>query len=115
VTVFLFSPPRRAEKEWPAADVYRTSWGWILKFDLAGVRMEDVQVHVSRRTVTVSGVRRDHLIEDGCSYYSMEITYSRFERTIDLPDDFDTAEFRMEYQDGILYVRIRTKQGNEKE
>ena len=55
-----------------------SGWGWILKFDLAGVRLEDVQVHVSKRTVMVSGVRRDCMVEDGCRHYSMEITYSRF-------------------------------------
>lgn len=119
MTVFLFSPGRQ-EKEWqPAVDVYRAAWGWILKFDLAGVRMEDVHVHVGKHTVTVSGIRRDYMLEDGCRYYSMEITYSQFERTIELPDDdLDVASkssnLRMDYRDGILFVRIRTK-GNEQE
>jgi HSP20 family protein len=115
VTVFLFSPGRQ-EQEWqPAVDVYRATWGWILKFDLAGVRMEDVHVHFGKHTVTVSGVRRDCMVEDGCRHYSMEITYSRFQRTIQLPDsDFSSADVRMDYRDGILFVRIRTK-GSEQE
>jgi HSP20 family protein len=113
VNVYLFKPPR--EKQWePAVDVYRTSWGWILKFDLAGVRMEDVHVHVSKRQVTVSGVRRDYMVEEGCRHYSMEISYSRFQRTIELPDDVNRENLRMDYRDGILLVRIRTK-GNEQE
>jgi HSP20 family protein len=114
VSVFLFSSAR-PEREWqPAADIYRASWGWILKFDLAGVRLEDVQVHVSKRMITVTGVRRDCLVEDGCRHYSMEITYSRFRRTIELPDTVESADLRMDYRDGILYVRIRTK-GDEQE
>ena len=76
--------------------------------------MEDVHVHVSKRQVTVSGVRRDYMVEDGCRHYSMEITYSRFQRTIELPDDVNRENLRMDYRDGILFVRIRTK-GNEKE
>ena len=115
MTVFLFSPGRQ-EKEWqPAVDVYRAAWGWILKFDLAGVRMEDVRVHVSKHSVTVSGIRRDCMVEDGCRHYLMEITYSRFERTIGLPDDdLNNGNVRMDYRDGILFVRIRTK-GSEQE
>jgi HSP20 family protein len=110
VSVFLFTSARE-EKEWqPPLDVYRTSWGWILKLDLAGIRMEDVNVHVTQRTVEVSGVRRDYMIEDGCSHYSMEITYSRFHRTIELPDDMDRSNLRMEYRDGILFVRIRREE-----
>jgi HSP20 family protein len=113
VNVFLFKPAR--EKQWePAVDVYRTNWGWILKFDLAGVRMDDVHVHVGKRQVTVSGVRRDYMVEEGCRHYSMEISYSRFQRTIELPDDVNRENLRMDYRDGILLVRIRTK-GNEQE
>lgn len=113
MNVYLFKP--EPEQQWkPAVDVYRTSWGWILKFDLAGVRMEDVHVHVTKRHVTVSGSRRDYMVEEGCRHYSMEISYSRFQRTIELPDDVNRENLRMDYRDGILLVQIRTK-GNEQE
>jgi HSP20 family protein len=106
---------QREVQEWqPALDVYRAACGWILKFDLAGVRMEDVHVHIGKHSVTVNGVRRDSMLEEaGCCHYSMEISYSRFERTIELPDDLDTARFRLDYRDGILFVRISVR--NEKE
>ena len=110
MTVFLFSPPRQGTVWHPAVDVYRTANGWILKFDLAGVRLDDVHVHVARRTVTVSGVRRDCLHESGCSHYSMEIRYSGFERTIELPEDLNAAKSRLEYRDGILLVRITQRE-----
>ncbi len=115
MTVFLFSHNVRQEQEWkPAADIYRAPWGWILKFDLAGVRMEDIDVRVSKRTVTVSGFRRDYMVEDGCLHYSMEISYSRFKRSIELPDDLTSAQFRLDYRDGILFVRIATNEGDTK-
>jgi HSP20 family protein len=106
--VSSFRFPLREIQVWqPAVDVYRTADGWILKFDLAGVKLEDVQVNVGSRTVTVSGVRRDWLLEEaGCCHYSMEINYSRFERTIELPGYLDRAKFRLDYRDGILFVRI---------
>lgn len=112
VSVFFFSQSRVAEWQ-PAVDIYRTTWGWIVKLDLAGVRMEDVHVQVSKQAVTVAGVRRDFLQEDGCSQYLMEITYSRFERKIELPEDLSKAQIRMDYRDGILYVRIRIGDSNE--
>jgi HSP20 family protein len=114
VTVFLFTPPRQ-EQDWqPAVDIYRTSTGWILKFDIAGVRLNDVHVHVSARSVTVSGVRRDWMMEDtGCRHYSMEISYSRFQRTIELPEDIQTAKLAVDYRDGILFVRIAKREEEE--
>jgi len=101
------------EAPWqPSADVYRTRDGWLLKFDLAGVRLEDVTVSVRGRRVSVSGVRRDSMVEEGCSYYSMEISYNRFERFIDMPADLENARVTLQARDGLLLVRMITE-GNE--
>ena len=114
MSVFLFSSERTQQDWQPAVDIYRTGDGWVLKFDLAGVRMEDVHVHVTRRALTVSGVRRDWMLEDsGCRHYSMEINYCRFQRTIELPDDIETARVAVEYRDGILTVRIAKNESEE--
>jgi HSP20 family protein len=93
----------------PSADVYRTRDGWLLKFDLAGVRPEDVMVAVRGRRVSVSGVRRDLMLEEGFSYYSMEISYNRFERSIEMPADLEHAQVMIEARNGLLLVRMITK------
>ncbi|HEX8986296.1 MAG TPA: Hsp20/alpha crystallin family protein [Bryobacteraceae bacterium] len=106
--VFLFAAARAAEEPcWrPSVDIYRTRGGWLLKFDLAGVRMEDVSVQVQGCRIRVSGVRRDWLLEQDASYYSMEIAYSRFERTIELPCHLENPGVNLEGRDGLLIVRI---------
>jgi HSP20 family protein len=96
----------------PLADVYRTNGSWLLKFDLAGVRLEDVTVAVRGRCVTVSGFRKDLAVEEGSSYYSMEISYNRFERTIEIPVSLENARISLQAEDGILLVRMNTE-GNE--
>ena len=93
----------------PSADVYRTRDGWLLKFDLAGVRPEDVTVSVRGRRVSVCGVRRDLMLEEGFSYYSMEISYNRFERSIEMPADLENAQVMIEARNGLLLVRMITK------
>ena len=80
----------------PSADIYRTRDGWVLKLDLAGVRPEDVVVSISGQRVTISGVRRDTIVEEGCSYYAMEISYNRFERSIEMPTDLGNARVSLE-------------------
>jgi HSP20 family protein len=93
----------------PAADIYRTRSGWLLKFELAGVTPEDVNIQVQRSRLTVSGVRRDLLVDEDCSFYSMEIAYNRFERTVELPCDLDKADIEFEFRNGILVVRVATE------
>jgi HSP20 family protein len=106
--LFLPAGTVARQADWqPSADVYRTRTGWLLKFDLAGVRPEDIELHVSGRSLTVRGLRRDCLLEEGCHHYRMEIAYSRFERTVEIAGDLDSAQIRTEHRDGMLIIRIQ--------
>jgi HSP20 family protein len=109
-SIYLPSSGETQENWTPPVDVYRKGkCGWLLKFDLAGVRPEDVRVRVGQSRVTVSGVRRDWVVEQGYSYHSMEISYNRFERTVELPGDLSGAEYSLEARDGLLLVRVEPR------
>jgi HSP20 family protein len=98
------------EATWrPAVDVYRTPKGWLLKFDLAGVRPEEVALTVEGCRVTIRGVRRDWLTEEGCTYYRMEITYNHFERSVELPCDVAPTRVETDYRHGLLLVHLITE------
>ena len=95
------------ETHWrPAADIYRTRTGWLVKYDLAGVKRKDIEVIVKGSQITINGFRRDRRLEDGCSHYSMEISYNRFERTLARPGDLHGAEIGVQSRDGILLLRL---------
>ena len=103
--------PAAAEAEhhsaWrPPADVYRGRQGWLIKLELAGVRQEDIQVSARGSCITIAGVRRDSSIYEDQTSYSMEISYNRFERTIELPCDLEQADIQADYCDVMLLVRI---------
>lgn len=95
----------------PAADIYRTPSGWLLKFELAGVTRDDVAIEIRGSRITVAGVRRDWVMEECCAHYSMEIAYNRFERAVELPCDLANARLDIEFRDGILMVRVTTLGG----
>jgi HSP20 family protein len=109
--VFFFPAVGRLhEPAWqPAADVYRTPYGWLVKFDLAGVSPEEVELTSQGPRLTVRGRRRDCGQEEGCVCYQMEIAYSAFERTLVLPSQLDRAEINAEFRLGMLLVRIQTE------
>ncbi len=93
----------------PNVDVYGTPDGWLVKFDLAGVRPEDLSVSVAGQRLTVRGRRRDCTLEQGHRYYRMEIAYSHFERSVELPTNLDPTRFSTEFDNGMLLVRLRTE------
>jgi len=106
-SLFLQVAESFQEVTWhPAADVYRTPTGWLVKLDLAGVRPEEIAVHVCGSRLTVRGIRRDWARDPGCNCVQMEITYSHFERSLELPSDLERAAIATEYRDGMLLVRI---------
>src|SRR5437660_887972 len=102
-SLFVPSGSLCGEASWhPSADVYRSRSGWLVKFDLAGVRPEDIVVSAGASRLTVCGRRRDWTIEEGHRYYRMEIAYSHFERTLELPCRLDDARITSEFREGML-------------
>ena len=94
----------------PAADVYRTQEGWIVKVDLAGVKPTDVDIIIDGDLLRISGSRRDGTCGEGVSHYQLEITYSRFEKMIRFPRSIEHASIERDYHDGLLILRLREEQ-----
>jgi HSP20 family protein len=98
---------------YPAADVYNTPDGWIVKIELAGVSAEDLDIEIEGNTLYIAGIRRDKTCSgDGVSYHQMEITYSRFEKNLQFPDVIEGAKLEHDYSDGLLFIYLK-KGGNE--
>ena len=91
----------------PAADVYRSRDGWIVKVDLAGVKPADVEVTVDGDLLRINGSRRDATCGEGISHYQLEITYSRFEKMIRFPRSIQQASIDQDYRDGLLILQLR--------
>lgn len=91
----------------PSADVYRGVKDWLVKFDLAGVRPQDITLVVDGRRLTVKGIRRDFSVLEKQTAFSMEISYNQFERTIELPVDIENARMTHEYRDGMYLIIIQ--------
>lgn len=92
---------------YPAADVYQTPEGWIVKIELAGVSAEDIEIEIEGNTLYIAGTRRDKTCRAGVSYQQMEITYSRFEKTLRFPASIEGAKLEHHYENGLLFVYLK--------
>ncbi len=90
----------------PRADLYRTREGWLLKVDLAGLRPAEVEVTLRGSRLVISGSRRDRTIRRGWEVHQMEIAYSRFERTFELPEPSGTFSCTSRYREGMLLIEL---------
>jgi HSP20 family protein len=99
--------PTHPEAAWqPAVDLYRCAEGWVVKFELAGVRQEDFQVRWEAGGITGLGTRLDRRPYQLEEAHLMEIAYSRFERYVPLPEPIHDVQYRVDFHDGMLYVHV---------
>jgi HSP20 family protein len=90
----------------PAADVYQTEDGWLVKVELAGVSVEDVEIDIQGNELYIAGCRKDKSCAAGASYHQMEITYSRFEKSLTFPATIEGAKIEHNFDNGILIIRL---------
>jgi HSP20 family protein len=103
-----FHPPDSAWQ--PAINVYEYADHIEVCVDLAGVRPQDLTVHVEARRLIVRGHRVPPACAAGPSgcgrILIMEIGDGPFERTIDFRADIDSEGVRARHENGWLWIRV---------
>jgi HSP20 family protein len=99
--------PRRRVGRWPAVDVTYSSDPprAIVTAELAGVRTEDIELHVEGRRLILAG-RRASPSPEGEVYQQIEIERGAFRRVLELGADVDAEQVRARYEDGMLRVEL---------
>ncbi len=98
---------RSGQLWYPAADVFQTPDGWVVKVELAGVSAEDIEIDIQGNVLYIAGCRRDRSCAAGAQYQQMEITYSNFEKTLRFPAAIDNARVEHEFENGLLIITLR--------
>jgi HSP20 family protein len=113
-TIAVARRSRPGGRVWrPNADIYRTADGWIVKVDLAGVTADDLEITIQDKTLSITGCRRDTFFGVGVVYHQLEITYSRFEKTLVFPCSIEGASLLRDYRDGLLILHLREEENCE--
>jgi HSP20 family molecular chaperone IbpA len=80
---------------------------YVVRAALPGIKQEDVEVSIHAHTLTIRGQRRggDDGHTDG-SYVVQEHPTGRWERSMVLPHEVESAGVTASYEDGILELRL---------
>jgi HSP20 family protein len=91
----------------PAADAFfeEDTREIVVRFDLAGMAMGDIELLVDRRELIVRG-ERTFPTREGRVYQQVEMDYGPFERRVRLMIDVDPEVTTATYESGILEVRL---------
>src|SRR3954447_27036144 len=105
---------RRSRGFSPSVDVYYCGEPQraIVKVDLAGVELADVNIEISGRQLTIVG-RRPVQETEGRVYQQVEIPSGPFRRIVELGVDVDAEKARASYEDGVLRIELALREPGE--
>ena len=90
-----------------AVDVYQTPTDIVVQTFVAGVKPEDLELSIARDVITVKGQREDFRTIDDENYFSRELYWGKFSRTISLPAEVEPEEVEATEKHGLLTIKIR--------
>ena len=89
-----------------AVDVYQTNDAIVIKAMIAGVKPDDLDVSITRDMVTIKGKRKEEREVHEDDYYSKELYWGSFSRTILLPQEIEPEEAEAIEKHGVLTITL---------
>jgi HSP20 family protein len=90
----------------PAVDVFDTKDAVVLKAELPGMKVADIQIEVDDNVLSIKGERTFGERVDEERYYRVERRYGSFQRSIALSQGVKADDIRATYEDGVLEVTV---------
>ncbi len=90
-----------------AVDVYQTPTEIVIQTMVAGVKPEDLDLSIARDVITIHGKRDENKNIDEDNYFTQELYWGKFSRTILLPQEVEPEEAEATERHGLLTIRLQ--------
>jgi HSP20 family protein len=88
-------------------DVYQTPTDIVIQTMVAGVRPDDLEISIARDTITIRGKREENRTIDEDNYFTKELYWGKFSRTITLPAEVEPEEVEATEKHGLLTIKVK--------
>jgi HSP20 family protein len=99
----LSDEPSGAEGQLPV-DVHQTAGEIVIRAFVAGVRPDELSISISRDMVEIEGSRMERDQVTAADYFTRELFWGSFSRTILLPQEVDVEAASASAKDGLLTI-----------
>ena len=96
-------PSSKGDGQLPV-DVHQTAGDVIIRAFVAGVRPDELNISISRDMVEIEGNRTEREEISGPDYFTRELFWGSFSRTILLPQEVDVEASSASAKDGLLTI-----------
>lgn len=101
-----------AHRPWtPPVDVLENQNELVLRADVPGLEMKDIEILLENGTLTLKGERKfEEVKEEKSGYHRIERSYGSFARNFTLPDSVDAEKVHADYKGGVLTITLPKKE-----
>jgi len=90
-----------------AVDVYQTPTDIVVQTMVAGVKPDDLDLSIARDIITITGKREEQRNVDEENYFTKELYWGKFSRTISLPQEIEPEEVEATEKHGLLTIKLQ--------
>jgi HSP20 family protein len=106
----LFSDQTTTRPWTPAVDILETDNELVLKADVPGVELKDIDIRIENGTLLLKGERKFEREEKNKGFHRLERSYGSFVRYFTVPDTVDTENVKADFQNGVLSITLPKKE-----
>jgi len=89
-----------------AVDVFQSPDEIIIEAMIPGVKVEDIDIAITREMVTLKGTRERHRVVEDDQFFFRELFWGSFSRTILLPQEIEPDQADAREKNGVLVITL---------
>lgn len=90
----------------PKLDVSENDAAILVSAELPGVSQDQIDVEIHADTLRISGEKKDERVVDQHNFHSVERSFGRFDRVVNLPVEVDSKQAEATFKDGVLTISL---------
>ena len=94
----------------PAVDIVEKENAIVLKAELPGMEMKDIEITVEGNALQIKGTRNLEQEDKTENYHRIERVYGSFNRFFRIPDTVDREKIDATYDKGVLNITLAKKE-----
>ncbi|MEK6555025.1 MAG: Hsp20/alpha crystallin family protein [Bdellovibrionota bacterium] len=90
----------------PSCEITDDGPNYVLKFDMPGVKKENIKVEVNNGMLTVSAERKEEKKQESAKKFLSEVFYGTYSRSFSSPVPVDEKNIDAKFENGVLTVKL---------
>jgi len=90
----------------PAVESYVKDGNLVVRADVPGLELKDIEVNILGNVLSVKGERKSEQEVKKEDYLRREVSYGAFERRMSLPEGAATDKVKASFKNGVLEITI---------